>query len=343
MRLSRQSKNGAVWLVVVSVMLFAPVPSLPPLVPSVGVLWLTAYMQIGHCAATVLLCLWRHRVAIEALMSRPWQQWMPHMRSREFVLSLLARNAALCVLPAAVLIGPTLVAVVWGLLPMVYALLLSYSARDSGERMYEPAGARIWTAFGVGFTGCVLAVLAQPVEVLHNGWLLAAGLCLAATGALIDGCIAFNVVWGMAAGADSPSECRHDAQLVCSVAVSVPGSVITVAVVVALSRFVSLGGIGAPGQIAASVGFGFFLAVAPYMWRLASFRTATVGVFVAASWQTAASVGFAVLMGQAEQVSDLYLAISALTVTIAALLANGPAERFPASPRSLRFEPTKRP
>ena len=175
---------------VVGMLVGAVTPVLPALMSSVGVLWLVCWVLIGYCISLFGIISIGHHGSAALLLSQNRRGWAALSRNRDLVLSLLGRQSLLLMILSTALIGPTLPAVVWGMQPLVWTYVLNSSGNGWA------CSDRSWKAFGLGFLGCAITVLAQPADLRGDGALLLVGSLLAVGATLADGCGSSNLAWG---------------------------------------------------------------------------------------------------------------------------------------------------
>ena len=219
---------------------------------------------------------------------------------------MLGRTSHWLILAAVALAGPTVAAAVWGLGPLGWALLLYLTAvGTSGRRRYQRFTLVSGTGAVAACAGCAAVVLSQPVEIRASGWLLAAGIAVAAVGMLIDCCNSMWISWGMRTAAAAGLE--HDWRSESWLAVLGTTAAAAAAAVVALPVALLAGG-AAPSLAGADgcVLFGAVAGAGPAVWSgVVMTRIVVAALAIVSTATPAVSVAYLAALGPLDGAAGL--------------------------------------
>ena len=159
------------------------------------------------------------------------------------------------------------------------------------------------------------------MEIRASGWLLAAGIAVAAVGMLIDCCNSMWISWGMRTAAAAGLE--HDWRSESWLAVLGTTAAAAAAAVVALPVALLAGG-AAPSAAGAAgcVLFGAVAGTGPAVWsKVAMTRTAVAAVVIVSTATPAVSVAYLAALGLLGGVQGQLLAVGVAAVVIGASAA----------------------
>ena len=171
-------------------------PRAVPDVPAFEVgMWHLLGWTVGMWTYTVA-----YRPAGGPRWGRDWQAVVHTATGRGFWLYTVGRLSIVLLLASAAISGPTIAAVVYGLWPIGWAMVLRRSTRvAAGEDRYQLVGARTAAASMAACGGAMLTVLAQPLAVRSDSPLVAAGIALALVALAVDGLNGLNLALGIGA------------------------------------------------------------------------------------------------------------------------------------------------
>ena len=131
---------------------------------------------------------------------RDWETVIHTATGRGFWLYAVGRLSIVLLLASAAISGPTVAAVVYGLWPVGWSMVLRRSTRvAAGEDRYKHVGARTAATSLAACAGAMLTVLAQPLTLRSDSALIAAGMGLALAALAVDGFNGLNLALGIGA------------------------------------------------------------------------------------------------------------------------------------------------
>ena len=288
----------------------ATLPILAPVASPTGVLWLTGFLVAGHTICAVAVLWFWHKDSLVLILSQNRLWWGRYISDRDFVFSSMTRQAPLLLIGSGALIGATVPAVIWGLQPLVWTLVLNLN------KQRWSCSDRALGAFVMGFVGCAFTVMAQPSEIKGNILLMTIGCFLALSGTVLDGLGACNLAWGYKVSSSIVADNSDDLLLTGSLLANLLGCGVgaITAIVLALATD------GNHGNTTTLVAIGLFSipwSFATYGWRSAGTFSKNSSVFVLGSAIPAVTVGYAALLGLLEDINLLWLSIGVTMVIIA--------------------------
>ena len=280
-------------------------------VANTSAVWAAALFAAGRAAFHIPLLIWVRPSLRDCLQHR--REIATSAKTPLFATAVGSSMGVVLIVVAAALVGASITAGVWCVLPMVWATALQRTTTG-----FERLDWRSVAVFAIAAAGCVAIIVSQPADVRGAALGLAIGVGLALAGAALDGCSSLQASWGMRTAAGiGVGRAGIGFAMLAATAGAIVAAVVLCVVAVAVDPVIP-----AFDDVVMLAGFaGGLAAFGTYTSRLACIRAAHVDVFVLFAVQPVVAVAAAAALGQLRGVRLGLLGVGVCAVAAAVTLA----------------------
>ena len=184
-------------MLVVDSLLFSTAPFVPQLVSSMGNIWIVAWFTVGASIGRIVIASVSLRGRLKIVWNQRYSFVADRIHNKDFVLVSVAEWSVVGFILAAILIGPTITAVLAAMWPMWWMITLQRRNQDATKALFNQVSRTDWIAGICGCVGCILTILANPIVWANDTTVLVAGILILLVVVYLDALASLRLTWGI--------------------------------------------------------------------------------------------------------------------------------------------------